>query len=190
MTNPKPTQVVPDVRLSEALRLRACVEAQFDFVGRFVRSLGVADADIEDITQAVFQVLASRLCDIEPGKERAFVAGTAVRLAANARRGRARAREVGVADLPEIVDGGPSPEELVDQRRALDLLDRVLAAMDLELRSVLVLFEAEEMTTAEIAAALQIPQGTVASRLRRAREDFVARLRRMGVVVTGTKSLR
>jgi RNA polymerase sigma-70 factor (ECF subfamily) len=39
---------------------------------------------------------------------------------------------------------------------------------------VFVLFELEEMTMAAIAETLQIPPGTVASRLRRARERFEA----------------
>jgi RNA polymerase sigma-70 factor (ECF subfamily) len=61
------------------------------------------------------------------------------------------------------------------------MLDRVLADMDLDLRAVFVLYEIEEVTMAEIATVLQIPPGTVASRLRRAREDFLARVRRLGV---------
>ena len=52
------------------------------------------------------------------------------------------------------------------------MLDRILEQMDLDLRAVFVLFELEELTTSEIAALLEIPTGTVASRLRRARETF------------------
>jgi RNA polymerase sigma-70 factor (ECF subfamily) len=48
--------------------------------------------------------------------------------------------------------------------------------MDLDLRAVFVLDEIEEMSRAEIAHALGIPEGTVASRLRRARQDFQVRL--------------
>jgi RNA polymerase sigma-70 factor (ECF subfamily) len=48
--------------------------------------------------------------------------------------------------------------------------------MDVDLRAVLALYEFEEMTTAEIAAILDIPGGTVASRLRRARADFRERV--------------
>jgi RNA polymerase sigma-70 factor (ECF subfamily) len=54
--------------------------------------------------------------------------------------------------------------------------------MDLDLRTVFILYEVEEMTMAEIATVLQIPPGTVASRLRRAREDFLARVRSTGLV--------
>jgi RNA polymerase sigma-70 factor (ECF subfamily) len=37
---------------------------------------------------------------------------------------------------------------------------------------VFVLFELEELSTAEISTTLEIPMGTVSSRLRRAREEF------------------
>jgi RNA polymerase sigma-70 factor (ECF subfamily) len=42
----------------------------------------------------------------------------------------------------------------------------------MDLRSVFVLFEIEELSTQEIAVLLGIPTGTAASRLRRAREEF------------------
>jgi RNA polymerase sigma-70 factor, ECF subfamily len=48
----------------------------------------------------------------------------------------------------------------------------VLDAMPIELRAVFVLFELEGMTSPEIAAISGLPPGTVASRLRRARERF------------------
>jgi RNA polymerase sigma-70 factor (ECF subfamily) len=44
--------------------------------------------------------------------------------------------------------------------------------MPIDLRTVFVLFEIEEITMAEIAALTGLPSGTVASRLRRAREEF------------------
>jgi hypothetical protein len=44
--------------------------------------------------------------------------------------------------------------------------------MPIELRSVFTLFELEQMTMLQIAGLLELPQGTVASRLRRARELF------------------
>jgi len=50
--------------------------------------------------------------------------------------------------------------------------------MEMDLRAVFVLFELEELSTAEIAATLEIPMGTVSSRLRRAREEFQAATKR------------
>jgi RNA polymerase sigma-70 factor (ECF subfamily) len=51
--------------------------------------------------------------------------------------------------------------------------------MNTDLRTVFVLYEFEEMSMAEIAISLRIPQGTVASRLRRARADFRERVHRL-----------
>ena len=51
--------------------------------------------------------------------------------------------------------------------------------MPFSLRTVFVLSEIEELEAAKIAELLDIPVGTVASRLRRAREDFRARVDRL-----------
>lgn len=48
------------------------------------------------------------------------------------------------------------------------------------LREVLALYEIEELTLPEIAAALEIPEGTAASRLRRARTEFSRKARQLG----------
>jgi RNA polymerase sigma-70 factor (ECF subfamily) len=48
-----------------------------------------------------------------------------------------------------------------------------------ELRVVFVLYELEELSTPEIAELCELPLGTAASRLRRAREDFEQRVARL-----------
>ena len=70
------------------------------------------------------------------------------------------------------MDPAASPEELADRWRARVMLDRALEAMPMDLRKVFVLFDLEELTTTEVASVLHVPRGTVASRLRRAREVF------------------
>jgi RNA polymerase sigma-70 factor (ECF subfamily) len=159
-------------------RLRVLVDRHFDFIGRVLRNLGVAEAELDDVLQQVFCTAARRLLDIVEGSERAFLVQTAVNGAANARRARARSPEVGLAVLPEVADEAPSPEDLTDRKRAAVVLDRLLGTMELELRTVFVLFEIEQLSRGEIAELLGLPPGTVASRLRRAREDFEARLAR------------
>jgi RNA polymerase sigma-70 factor (ECF subfamily) len=161
-------------------RLTALVERHLDTAGRIIRNLGARPQEVEDLLQQAFSVTAARLGDIAPGKERAFLIETAVRLTANARRGRALVREIAPAELLDVADARPSPEELADQKRALRVLDRILDQMEHDLRAVFVLYEVEEMTMAEIAAVLQLAPGTVASRLRRAREEFEARLQKGG----------
>jgi RNA polymerase sigma-70 factor (ECF subfamily) len=167
----------------EQARLQALVWEHLDRAARIIRTLGAPVDELEDLIQQAFSITAARLPDIAAGKERAFLVETAVRLTLDARRSRARswAREAAAADLSQIAAAQPSPEELSDQRQALRLLDRALSEVDEELRTVLVLYEVEEMTMAEIAILLQIPAGTVASRLRRAREDFMARVHRLQI---------
>ena len=171
--------VGPSAGAVDATRLRAVIEAHFVFVGRSLRGLGVAEADVDDALQQVFLVLSKKLPELSEGGVRAFLFQTALRIASRARRTVARRREVDEASIPETTDPAAGPEELTEQLRARAVLDRLLEDMDLDLRSVFVLFEIEELSTAEIAALLELPQGTVGSRLRRAREEFEARVRRL-----------
>jgi RNA polymerase sigma-70 factor (ECF subfamily) len=158
-------------------RLRAMIDEHFDFVWRSLRRLGLAADLADDATQRVFVVASRRLADIEPGCERAFLFRTAVRVACSERRTLARRREVLCEEL-EAGESAERPDVLLDQRRARELLEHVLASLPLDLRTVLVLFEFEELSIDEIAATLGIPRGTAASRLRRAREEFSAALAR------------
>lgn len=66
------------------------------------------------------------------------------------------------------------------QSEMREILDRALAAIEPELRSVFVLREVEHLSYEEIGAALGIPMGTVASRLSRARHDLQERLSGLG----------
>jgi RNA polymerase sigma-70 factor, ECF subfamily len=148
------------------------VEKHADFVWRSLRRLGVPEAMADDATQQVFLVVQRKMALVLRGRERAFLFGVAMNVAAHARRAIARRREVDGEHAGEIVDPAPLPDVALDQRRARALLDEVLEAMPLDLRTAFVMFELEEMTMTEIAEVLAIPQGTVASRLRRAREEF------------------
>jgi RNA polymerase sigma-70 factor (ECF subfamily) len=155
-------------------RLRAAIVEHYDFVWRTLRRLGVPRHSIEDAAQQVLLVLARRMPEVQQGAERAFMGATAVRVAADARKKQARLREeLDPVAIAASVSDSPSVEELVDQQRARELLDVVLGRMPDELRTVFVFFELEDMTTATIGELLSLPLGTVASRLRRARELFV-----------------
>jgi RNA polymerase sigma-70 factor (ECF subfamily) len=160
-------------------RLRRMLDEYFDFVWRSLRRFGLSDDRAEDGAQQVFMIASRKLDMIQPESERSFLFGTAMRVASDVRRGAAYRREVAHADAGLDVADASCPDALLDQRRAREMLDRFLDAMDDELRTVFVLFEIEEMSTAEIAALVGIPHGTVASRLRRAREDFEARVARV-----------
>jgi RNA polymerase sigma-70 factor, ECF subfamily len=141
-------------------------------VWRSLRRLGVSESDADDATQHVFLVAYRRLSDIAPGNEQSFLLQTALRVAAEFRRSRRRRREDDDEVLPILADTAASPEDLADMRRACAMLDRALEAMPMDLRKAFVLFYLEELTTTEVSSVLGVPKGTVASRLRRARELF------------------
>ncbi len=166
---------------SADVRLRRMLADHFDFIWRSLRRFGLNDDRADDAAQQVFVIASRKLDAIQKGSERSFLFGTAMRVASDIRRSAPYRREVAHADAGADLEGGPRPDELLDQRRARALLDRVLDEMDMEIRMVFVLFEIEEMTTSEIASLLGIAHGTVASRLRRAREDFEARISRLAV---------
>jgi len=167
------------------LRLRAMVDQYLDFVARVLRNAGTPDAEIDDEVQRTFITAARRLDDVRPGAEKGFLFKIALNLAAHARRTLARRREVLAEEAPERNETFPSPEQLTDQKRMRQVLDRVLDRMDESLRVVFVLYEFEEMNMSEIAEVLEIPRGTVASRLRRARGEFRERVAALEGVARG-----
>jgi RNA polymerase sigma-70 factor (ECF subfamily) len=161
-------------------RVRSVIERHYDFVWRTLQYAGMPEASAQDGAQEVMCVLARRIGDIQPGAETSFLFSTALRVAADWRRSaRRRPPASDDVDLDALVAEAPSIEELVDQRRARELLGKVLDAIAVELRIVFVLYEIEELTMPEIAEIVGAPVGTVASRLRRARETFQSILGRM-----------
>ena len=168
----------PEEAPSDRRRLEALCRSEVDTVWRLLRRLGVPPGQLEDAAQEVFAVAARRIADVLPGRERSFVCGVALRVARGARRDQA----VRLARYEPLEDDAPaqsaSPERLLGERRALELLDRVLGSLEPRARAVFVLFELEGFTLDEIAELLEIPRGTAASRLRRARAEFLDASRR------------
>jgi RNA polymerase sigma-70 factor (ECF subfamily) len=158
-------------------RLRTLAEQELNFVWRLLRRMGLSKEDADDATQEIFLVGLHRLAGIAPGSERAFLIGTAIRVVGTQRRSFAR-RNRALARLAPPGDPGPTPEQLLERRSDLAVLDGLLESFPFELRSVFVLFELEEVTESDIARALDLPRGTVASRLRRARKLFQDAVRR------------
>jgi len=155
-------------------RLTKLVKEHAAAVRRALSRLGMNAADIEDGAQIVFMICARRIDDLAPGSEFPFLLGTARRVAASHRRSLHRRREN--QEDGEIVELAPadlrSPEQMLERKRERELLSRVLAKMSDARRSVFMLFTFHGFNLAEIASHLQLPYGTVASRLSRARRDF------------------
>jgi RNA polymerase sigma-70 factor (ECF subfamily) len=88
--------------------------------------------------------------------------------------GRRRNHRVDFCDNDDL----PVPVQRASQSDALELrdLERALALLPADQREVLLLVGLEELSYAEVARALKIPQGTVMSRLSRARTRLKALL--------------
>jgi RNA polymerase sigma-70 factor (ECF subfamily) len=161
-------------------RLTAMFDAHYDAIWRTLRRLGVADASVDDAAQRVFLIAARKLDTILPGGEGRFLYGIALRIASEQRRRDPARREVADdAAIAAIADEAPGPEEILLEHEARAALDATLDAMPDELREVLVLVEIEGLAVADVAAMFEIPVGTAASRLRRARESFTECARRV-----------
>ncbi|MGH7331125.1 MAG: RNA polymerase sigma factor [Polyangiaceae bacterium] len=161
-------------------RLRDIVKIHYAFLWRSLRRNGIPESSVEDVAQKVLLVVSRRLSEIRPGAEKAFLYRTAVNAAMTERRTHARRREdYSENQLDFVQSSKPDPSVELAKQEARKRLDDVLEAMDPDLRSIFVLYELEEMTMADIAAMLEIPAGTVASRLRRAREEFQTLAKRM-----------
>jgi RNA polymerase sigma-70 factor (ECF subfamily) len=159
--------------------LEAMVKAHFSSVWRFLRRLGVPPADADDAAQEVILVAAKKLGSITPGSERSFLLGTAFHVARRMNTSRVRRGETVDAGMIDLEDTAQGPESLAVESQERAMLDKLLMQMPVDLRAVFVLFELEELSTVEIARELDIPAGTVASRLRRARDDWKARIARL-----------
>lgn len=145
-------------------------------ITRHVARLGTPNAELDDIAQQAFMIAGGKLVDVDLGSERAFLFGVASRLAGNARRAAKRRRNA-TDRLSQWVEIGASPEEMEDRRRTRARVADALRDLPVELRTVFVACDLEELSVSEIAAELGIPEGTAASRLRRARKamrEFLA----------------
>jgi RNA polymerase sigma-70 factor (ECF subfamily) len=169
---PRPVQ--PSASRDDQARLGRLLKSQFASVYRTLRRLGVTPFACEDAAQEAFLIVSQKLSSVAPELERSFLMGVVARVAANRRRSQATRREVGDPDLDleRAAGSQPLPDALIEKKRLRELLDRVLEALPSELRAVFVLVELEGMSAREIAESLDMPPGTVASRLRRARELF------------------
>ncbi len=178
ISEPEPNSIVR-VTIEGRKRLEQIFNENHEFVWRLLRRLGLNRERAADMTQQAFLIAAERLDGIKYGSERAFLFGTALRLARTVSR--TDRRWVYEDDLDLRAKSGPGPEQLADRHRAIELLDHVLTAMPRDLVTVFVLFELEGLSAPEVARLLGIPIGTAASRLRRARDVFrssVAKVRR------------
>lgn len=158
----------------------ACLGAfqkELDYVYRTLRRLGTASSEVDDLAQEVF--LALRRCWIEYDPERPlrpYLFGIAFRIASAYERKRRREVAFGVV---EVGDTGPGPDDALQSKQARALVLAALDRIPLPRRAVLVMHDIDDVPVSAVAATLGIPLFTVYSRLRKARRELEAAIRRI-----------
>jgi RNA polymerase sigma-70 factor (ECF subfamily) len=170
---PEEAAIDPDVRDRLFAEL---ADRQGRFMFRVAYGLLRSPQDAEDTVQEVLLKLyrgdAWRAMD----DEKAFLARTVWRTALDhiARRPKVSEPMDDVGEV-ELAARGDSPEQSMADQRERALLRRLIDSLPEELRQPLVLSAIEEMTSREVAIAMGIPEGTVRTRLMRARTELKRR---------------
>lgn len=169
---------------SGVLDLSTIYRDHAQFVWISLQRFGVHPADLDDIVQEVFIVVQRRLHTFDSsGRVTTWLFGICMRIAANYRRRRRWKFE--------ILSGGRHDErpnslvlsdELLIRREEREFADRILGKLDVSKRAIFVMFELEALSCAEIATLMNIPVGTVYSRLHSARQQLKKLLARASSV--------
>jgi RNA polymerase sigma-70 factor (ECF subfamily) len=140
----------------------------------------VRDADLLDLTQNVFVIVHRQLPGFEGRSElTTWLYSICRRVARDYLRSAPVRREV-LVDVREIGQRGAVRDGTVhrlDSQELSQLLESILNKIPEKLREVFVMFELDELSGDEIARLLDIPVGTVRSRLRLARAAFQRHVR-------------
>jgi RNA polymerase sigma-70 factor (ECF subfamily) len=164
---------------NEQLDVAALFEAYSAFAWRVLKRHGVAERQLEDACQEVFLVAHRRRDDFEGRADvRTWLYGIALRVALNFRRKARRARETLGEAPPEPVLEATQPDDL-DRKQLAALIEAALGELSESKREVFALYEIEDMTMAEVARTLGVPENTALYRLYGAREGIKAYVERM-----------
>ena len=138
--------------------------------------------DPDDLLHEVFVVALRKRDDLaKADSPKAWLYGVAVKVAASRRR---TATLRSLLGLTHTIDhqSAASPMSSIEQRDAVQQVNRALEKLSGAKREVFVLFELQHVPGDEIATALQIPLKTVWTRLFHARKEFAAALNRLEAI--------
>lgn len=170
-----PDQVLTACQRSDPAAQRAVFEyAHRRVFGLMIRMLGAQDAP--DVTQTVFLQVFRKIATFRG--ESTFDTWL-WRLAVNEALQHLRKRRRARIEVPDVnLDAfAAEPVAMSDER---DLLEQALARLSPELRCLFLLREKEGLSYRELATALDLPEGTIASRLNQARRELKRHLLDLG----------
>jgi RNA polymerase sigma-70 factor (ECF subfamily) len=155
----------------EEAEFTALVQRQSRFVFRVTYAVLLNAHDAEDAVQETFLKLYRNGGWQQAENERAFLARVAWRVAIDRRRSTCAADAV--MDSEPALDPAssqPSPEQAIVTANQQAVIHAMIDALPEELRIPLVLSASDELNSHEIGGILSIPEGTVRTRLQRARQ--------------------
>jgi len=156
---------------NEEAEFTALVQRQSRFVFRVAHAVLLNAHDAEDAAQEIFLKLYKNGGWREAKNEQAFLARVAWRVAVDRRRGaKAAVSAAGPEPMPDLPSPIPSPEQTLVHANHHAMIHAMVNALPEELRLPLVLSAADELNSREIGSVLGIPEGTVRTRLQRARQ--------------------
>jgi RNA polymerase sigma-70 factor (ECF subfamily) len=160
---------------------REFYDAHVRFVWRVLLRMGVPESDLPDVVQDVFVIVYRRLPAFDGrAKLTTWLFAICMRVASDRRRRAHVHHELCSGQVhASLSEEEPDADAIVDRQRARVVLAAILDRMPDEQRIVFSLFEFEGVTGDEIAELLDVPVGTVRSRLRLARDAFERSVERL-----------
>lgn len=172
---------------------RSAAEAVIPAVWRCLRRFGVPPDELDDALQVVLLGLFrnwEKLKESSPEGLRSYACCASVGVARDFSRSRTRSTRRLEPLSPEngghVEAPGEDPEARAQQREAIAMMDAALQRIADDLREIFVLHVIEQLSKRELASHLGIPEGTAASRIRRAREEFARALSEIERTTQGT----
>lgn len=163
-----------EARLDSRERLNALVRAELPLLYRVASRLTASASEAEDLVAHTLLNAAKGWHTFDGEHAVAWL----IRIMRNClARSRARVRPELPLERAEDVQSGHDTSSSVLTSMDLETALRALMELSTEHRLVITLCDIEEMPYAEVAAALELPVGTIASRLYRARHALVRKCR-------------
>jgi RNA polymerase sigma-70 factor, ECF subfamily len=149
------------------------VEAHYAALYRYAYRLSGSSQEAEDLTQETFCQAQNKLHQLrEPNCAKGWLFSILRNAYLHRLRARAKENQVSLEDTGEIADRSPDPLPVVDSAR----LQEVLGELAEPFRTPVILFYFEDFSYRDIAEQMNVPLGTVMSRLARAKTFLRQRL--------------